>query len=113
MSEAGTTMRRIVVGIDGSAGSAAALHWATRLALAADAEVFAVHVIEPPRNDIRSLGLPHTVLNEANWRETIRTELEATWCRPWSRPGSATAFRSRRVEPGRAWRRSPEVRTPT
>ena len=82
MSEAGTTIRRIVVGIDGSSGSATALRWAARLAVATDAEVFAVHAIEPPRYDIRSLGLPHTLLNEANWREAIKTELEATWCRP-------------------------------
>lgn len=99
MSEAGTTMRRIVVGIDGSAGSAAALRWATRLALATDAEVFAIHVIEPPRYDIRSLGLPNTVLNEANWRETIRTELEATWCRPLVEAGVRDRVQ---VEEGRA-----------
>lgn len=82
MSEAGTTIRRIVVGIGGSPGSAAALRWATRLAMATNAQVLAVHVIEPPRYDIRSLGLPRTILNEANWRETIRAELKATRCRP-------------------------------
>jgi len=99
MSEVGTTVSRIVVGIDGSAASAAALSWATRLALATDAEVLAVHVIEPPRYDISSIGLPRTVLNEANWRETIRMELEAIWCRPLIEAGARHRVL---VEEGRA-----------
>ena len=99
MSEVGTTVSRIVVGIDGSAGSAAALSWATRLALATDAEVLAVHVIEPPRYNFSSIGPPRTVLNEANWREAIRTELQATWCRPLVEAG---AHHRVQVEEGRA-----------
>jgi len=46
MSEAGTTIRGIVVGIDGSSGSAAALSSAARLAAATGAEVLVVHAIE-------------------------------------------------------------------
>jgi nucleotide-binding universal stress UspA family protein len=64
-----------------------------------EAEVLAVHVIEPPEYDIRSLGPPHTILNEANWHETSRTELEGTWCRPLVEAGVRHRVQ---VEEGRA-----------
>jgi nucleotide-binding universal stress UspA family protein len=41
-------VRRIVVGVDGSAGSVSALRWASREASIRDAEVHAVHVREAP-----------------------------------------------------------------
>jgi nucleotide-binding universal stress UspA family protein len=98
-SEDGTSIGRVLVGIDGSAGSAAALRWATRLALATGAEVRAVHVIEPTRYDLRPLGLPPAILNEADWREEIMAELKGTWCEPLVEAG----VRHRtRIEEGRA-----------
>jgi len=99
MSDERTSIGRIVVGIDGSPGSAAALRWATGVARATGAEVIAVHVIEPPEYDIRPLGLPRAILNEANWRHAIQDELEGTWCEPLVEAG----VRHRtRVEEGRA-----------
>lgn len=89
----------IVVGIDGSDGSAAALRWATRLAQASGAELLVVHVIEPPAYDIRPLGLPRAVLNEADWRECIREEIDGVWCEPLVEAG--VPHRTR-VEAGRA-----------
>jgi nucleotide-binding universal stress UspA family protein len=81
------SIQRVVVGIDGSAGSAAALRWAARLARAAGAEVIAVHVVEPDSYDVRPIGLPRTILNEAGWRDAVREELQMTWCRPLAEAG--------------------------
>lgn len=73
---------KLLVGVDGSEGSAAALRWATRLAAATGAEVVVVHVIEPPDYDLRPLGLPRAILNETDWRDAIAGELEGAWCEP-------------------------------
>jgi nucleotide-binding universal stress UspA family protein len=90
---------RIVVGVDGSDGSAAALRWASDLALAEDAELVVVHVVEPASYDAGALGLSRAVLNEADWRETIHDELEGTWC-AWL--NEAGVRHRTRVEAGRA-----------
>lgn len=90
---------RIVVGIDGSEGSAAALRWATSLASASGAELLVVHVIEPPAFDIRPLGLPRAVLTAADWRECLEDEIEGTWCEPLVQSGLPHRTR---VEEGRA-----------
>jgi nucleotide-binding universal stress UspA family protein len=47
-------VRRIVVGVDGSAESAAALHWACREAALRGAEVYAVHAREAPVHSVAS-----------------------------------------------------------
>jgi nucleotide-binding universal stress UspA family protein len=80
-------MARIVVGVDGSEGADAALRWASRLALATDAEVVVVHVVDPSTYEVRPLGLPRPVLNEADWRDEIRAELEGVWCGPLRNAG--------------------------
>jgi nucleotide-binding universal stress UspA family protein len=98
MSQEDTSINRILVGVDGSEGSCAALSWASRLAEAAGAEVVVVHVIEPPEYDLRALGLPRAILNEADWREAVRKEMEGTWCRALV----ASGVRHRtRIEEGR------------
>jgi len=73
---------KIMVGVDGSDGASAALRWTGELASATGAEVLAVHVVEPPAHDIRPLGLPRAVLNEADWREALAAEVEGVWCGP-------------------------------
>lgn len=75
-------IRRIVVGVDGSPGAAGALRWTVGLAGALGAEVIVVHAVELTTYDTRPLGLPVPILNEAAWRDSIREELEGTWCRP-------------------------------
>ena len=98
MNEQAPTAGTIVVGIDGSPASAAALRWATGLARARDAEIVLVHVIEPITADVPPLGLPRAVFNEADWRSAIEGELEGAWCQPLA----ATPVRHRvRVEDGR------------
>jgi nucleotide-binding universal stress UspA family protein len=106
MSHERRSIDRIVVGVDGSEGSDAALRWAAGLAAAGGAEVVVVHVIDPSTYDLRSLGLPSAVLNEGDWREEVRDELEARWCAPLVEAG----VRHRaRVEEGRAGPRLAEV----
>lgn len=53
-----SAVRRIVVGVDGSAESAAALRWACREAALRRAEVHAVHVREAPRHSMASYAMP-------------------------------------------------------
>jgi nucleotide-binding universal stress UspA family protein len=98
MSEQSASIETILVGIDGSKGSAAALRRATSVAMAASAEVLIVHVIEPPRYDTRALGLPRAILNEAGWRDAVATEIEGTWCEPLRSAG--VRYRTR-IEEGR------------
>lgn len=100
MSQVVSAIGSILVGVDGSAGSAAALRWAARLALAAGAEVVAVHVLDPATEDVRPLGLPRAILNEADWRDAIQGELEATWCEPLARAGVRHRTRVEQGQPG-------------
>ena len=54
-------VRRIVVGVDGSAESAAALRWACREASLRGAQVHAVHVWEAPCHSMASYAVPAQV----------------------------------------------------
>jgi len=100
MSQVSSTMARILVGVDGSEGSAAAIRWASRLALTAGAEVVAVHVIDRSADDVRPLGLPRAILNEADWREAVEHELDAAWCGPLARAGVRHRTRVVEGQPG-------------
>jgi nucleotide-binding universal stress UspA family protein len=51
-------LRRVVVGVDGSAGSAAAFRWACREASLRGAEVHAVHVREANCHSLASYAVP-------------------------------------------------------
>jgi nucleotide-binding universal stress UspA family protein len=53
-----SAVRRIVVGVDGSAESAAALRWACREATLRRAEVHAIHVREAPCYSVASYAVP-------------------------------------------------------
>jgi nucleotide-binding universal stress UspA family protein len=53
-----SAVRRIVVGVDGSAESAAALRWACREATLRHAEVHALHVREAPCYSMASYAVP-------------------------------------------------------
>jgi len=53
-----SAVRRIVVGVDGTAESAAALHWACREATLRRAEVHAIHVREAPCHSVASYAVP-------------------------------------------------------
>lgn len=53
-----SAVRRIVVGVDGTAESAAALRWACREATLRRAEVHAIHVREAPCHSVASYAVP-------------------------------------------------------
>jgi hypothetical protein len=80
-------LKRIVVGVDGSANSVGAAEWAAGMAAATEAEVVAVHafgLLERLQHDEAVPAQPH--------RDEIRQLFETTWCAPLDRAG----VRSRR-----------------
>lgn len=73
---------RIVVAVDGSDNSLAAVDWAANLADATGAEVVAVHalgLLERMDADEPVPAQPH--------RDEIRRRFETTWCAPLDRAG--------------------------
>ena len=81
-------LERIVIGVDGSANSAAALEWATGFAAQVGAEIVAVHalgLLERLEHDVPVPAEPH--------RDEITRRFEDLWCAPLERSG----VRSRRL----------------
>ena len=68
-------MTRFIVGVDGSRGGEAALRWATRLAVASDAEIVAVNAYERRYSEMP----PDMLEQELADREQL---LSAEWTRP-------------------------------
>jgi nucleotide-binding universal stress UspA family protein len=68
-------VRRIVVGVDGSAESAAALRWACREAALRGAEVHAVHVREANCHSLASYAVPASPTAEDEVEEIWRSVL--------------------------------------
>jgi nucleotide-binding universal stress UspA family protein len=75
---------RIVVGVDGSEGAAAAMRWCARYAPSLDAEVAAIAVIEPkvPLVPPPSASAEAMEKAEETEREEARAALDAEWCQP-------------------------------
>jgi len=78
-------IKRIVVGVDGSKHSAAALEWTIDLATATASEVIAVHATDLPSIKADASGIP--VQFHDGWRKTIRAQFENVWCKPLQRSG--------------------------
>lgn len=76
--------RKIVVGLDGSIGSARGLAWAIEMARALGAEIVVVHVFQliPP---ISAVSVPIPLTDE--WRQRLREEFENEWCRALKNAG--------------------------
>jgi nucleotide-binding universal stress UspA family protein len=92
-----SVIRRIVVGVEGSESSAAALKWTARLAKALGAQVIAVHAVDVPAYYPEPYGIP--VQFDTEWRAAIQSEFETKWTKPLK----AAAIRYRTVlEDGRA-----------
>jgi nucleotide-binding universal stress UspA family protein len=95
-------IRRIVVGVDGSAHAAEALEWAIKLAQPADAEILAVLAIRTPSylEWGGGVGPPRTPPErDPRWRAKVRRSLE----RDWSRALRDSGVRFRTImEDGRA-----------
>lgn len=75
-------MRHIVIGLDGSAGSAAAARWCAQLARATGSEVTAVHGLGAMSELL--LGIPPSSLRD--WKEELRPALHQ-WCEPLREAG--------------------------
>ena len=82
------SLERIVVGVDGSEDSAAAVGWAARLAEATGAEVVAVHAL----GLLEHVGAGPPIPTQPH-RDEIRGLFESAWCAPLDR----AAVRCRRV----------------
>lgn len=74
----GQFLSKLVVGVDGSDGSRAALTWTADLAKSADAEVVAVHVLTYNQEFVRDLSLDTL----RTWRRDLRRDLETAWTDP-------------------------------
>jgi nucleotide-binding universal stress UspA family protein len=77
---------KILVGLDGSTGSARALAWAIELAKALGAEIMAVHVAELLTPSALGLGLAPIDL-PADWVEDLRSRFENEWSAPLKQAG--------------------------
>jgi nucleotide-binding universal stress UspA family protein len=80
--------RKIVVGLDGSDQSLAALEWAIALARPMGAGIVAVYAVPPPSY----VGFEYDTVPpplDLDWRAEVRAELEREWCRPLRESGLA------------------------
>jgi nucleotide-binding universal stress UspA family protein len=72
--------RRIVVGVDGSIGAAAAVAWCAGMAPLLDADLVAVHAIETSDFAAPRSSSPIYPFPDDASREHLRTECEKVWC---------------------------------
>jgi nucleotide-binding universal stress UspA family protein len=84
LERGGEMTAKIVVGVDGSQGSARAVEWCASHAKALDAEVVVVHAIEMPVHAGIGLGSPYLPTSPLSERQ--RTELHDHACRVWCAP---------------------------
>lgn len=77
-------IKRIVVGVDGSESSQAALRWAIRMAEGMGSKVTAVYALGVPSYFPEPFGVP--VQYDDRWREEMKNEFE-TWCKPLKASG--------------------------
>jgi nucleotide-binding universal stress UspA family protein len=80
MATKNSVIRRLVVGVEGSESSAAALRWTARLAKTLGSQVIAVYAVDIPAYYPEPYGLP--VQFDTEWRAAIRSDFENKWCKP-------------------------------
>lgn len=73
-------IKRIVVGVDGSAQSAVAVKWAVRLAKGMRSQITAVFAIHMPIYFASEYGAPFQF--DQQWRDDMKEEFENKWCKP-------------------------------
>ena len=75
-------INRIVVGVDGSEHSAAAIDWAARMAKGMGSEVIAVFAISPPIYFDTGYAQPVIPVQfDESWRAEMKKEFEDRWCK--------------------------------
>src|SRR5215472_13206310 len=82
MTQKTDARRRIVVGVDASQASEAALRWAIGYARAVGAEVVAVHAFEAPVYFSNPYNETMPVMLDGPFREGVRKRFEEDWCGP-------------------------------
>jgi nucleotide-binding universal stress UspA family protein len=85
MASSTTGIKRIVVGLDGSKQSEAALKWAVRMAKGMGSQVIAVYAVDVPVYFPEPYGTP--LQFDEGWRTAMRSEFENKWCRPLKASG--------------------------
>jgi len=81
MSARGAAIVRIVVGVDGSEHSEAAIKWAVRMAKGMGSEVVAVFAIAPPIYFDAGFMAPVVPPQlDEEWRAGMKKEFEEQWC---------------------------------
>jgi nucleotide-binding universal stress UspA family protein len=80
MPSSKTGIKRIVVGLDGSPHSEAALKWAVRMAKGMGSQVIAVYAVDVPMYFPQPYGIP--VQFDEEWRAAMKSEFEDKWCKP-------------------------------
>jgi len=86
MSTRAVLPKKILVGLDGSSGSARALAWAIELAKALDGQIVAVHIAELLTPSALGLGLAPIDLPD-DWVEDLRRRFEDQWTAPLKQAG--------------------------
>ena len=78
------TIKTILIGTDGSPNSAHALQWTAGLARVLDAEVVAVHAVDPRLfvPAIETLGPPPAAAVGEEWYDEIKGAFEKDWVQP-------------------------------
>jgi nucleotide-binding universal stress UspA family protein len=80
MPNSKTGIKRIVVGVDGSPQSEAALRWAVRMAKGMGSQVIAVYAVDVPVYFPQPYGIP--VQFDEKWHAAMKSEFEEKWCEP-------------------------------
>lgn len=79
--------QRIVVGVDGSEGAHAAVEWCARHAGALEAEVIAVHAIDPVISVVPPSGFATAPPPNEIDRARLERVVDAEWCAPLEAAG--------------------------
>jgi nucleotide-binding universal stress UspA family protein len=87
MESARLNLKRIVVGLDGSAQSAAALEWAIVFARTFSAEVVAVHAIPFSAYAVDFYGMAPPIQYDPEWAADMKRRFEQEWCKPLRESG--------------------------
>jgi nucleotide-binding universal stress UspA family protein len=105
--EAGTLIRRVVLGVDGSDGAMAATRWCAGLARSLGAEVIAIYAIEP----LPEVFLDLPPLGPRPWKDDLRAALHV-WCAPLREAGVAHREQLVEDDAASAWPGWPSRRRP-
>ena len=80
-----STVKRIVIGVDGSEPGKHALEWTARLAKTMSSEVIAVYAIDIPPTVADPTNIPLHMNEE--WRAAISADFQNKWIRPLKTAG--------------------------